>query len=189
MSNIPLILIHSWISTKNSKKLINQLLDEIQWEQTKLRVFGKEYLSPRLTSFLGTKGITYSYSGTKHIGKGFPDWFTPLLKDVQNYCKTEFNGCLLNLYRDGQDYMGWHADNEYELDKSKPIASLSLGAKRDFFLKHKHSLEKHCIEIKNGDLLIMKVPCQEEWIHSIPKRMRVNQIRINLTFRKYRFTN
>ena len=74
------------------------------------------------------KDIIYTYSGVKHIGCGWPDWFLPLLSSVQKYCEIDFNGCLINLYRDGNDSMGWHADNEKTIDSHKSIASISLGA-------------------------------------------------------------
>ena len=110
----------------------------------------------------------------------------PLLNNIQDYCCTQFNGCLINLYRDGNDCMGWHADDEKELDEKACIASLSLGVKRDFFLKHRKGLEKECFPLGNGDLLIMQPECQKYWIHCLPKRRKVKELRINLTFRKYR---
>ena len=81
--------------------------------------------------------------------------------------------------------MGWHADNEKVIDASKPIASVSLGSKRDFLLRNLISLDKYSFSLDNGDLLIMKEECQRYWVHSIPKRRKVKNARINLTFRKY----
>ena len=185
MSKIPIIINRKWINLEKANLLTQTITNNINWEQPKAKVYGKQFLVPRLTSFLADKGVVYSYSGVEHKGEGWPNWFVPLLNDVQDYCDVDFNGCLLNLYRNGEDCMGWHSDNEKVLDASKPIASVSLGAKRDFFLKNLISLEKYSFSIDNGDMLIMKENCQREWIHSIPKRRKVKHCRINLTFRKY----
>ncbi len=185
MENNPFILIPGWVEKTKAIQLSNQLLSEVNWEQPKVKIFGKSYLVPRLTAFLASKEINYSYSGVKHIGKGWPDWFIPLLEKVKHFCKTDYNGCLLNLYRNGNDCMGWHADNEKELDLEKKIASLSLGATRDFYFRNIVNLKKECFSISNGDLLIMEPGCQETWVHSLPRRKMVNELRINLTFRRY----
>lgn len=185
MSKIPIIINRKWIDLEKASLLSQKISNSINWEQPKAKVYGKHFLIPRLTSFIANKGVAYSYSGVEHKGEGWPTWFVPLLNDVQDYCDVDFNGCLLNLYRNGEDCMGWHADNEKVLDDSKPIASVSLGAKREFLLKNLMSLEKYSFSLDNGDLLIMKENCQRDWIHSIPKRRKVKHARINLTFRKY----
>ena len=98
--------------------------------------------------------------------------------------KMRFNGVLLNLYRDGNDSMGWHRDNEVELGKEPTIASVSFGASRDFKLRHtsdKSLLINQVLE--DGSLLIMAGQCQDYWLHSLPVRKRVKEPRINLTFR------
>ena len=134
--------------------------------------------------------MRYRYSGTQHIGSGWPEWFEPLLKDV-NRMPREFNGCLLNLYRHGEDRMGWHADDEPEIDQHSPIASLSLGASRDFQLRHRHDKGQQTVSINlaDGDLLIMEPGCQPNWHHSIPQRRRIRTMRINLTFRRFLMVN
>ena len=185
MPDIPVIIIRKWIDFENANQLTQKLINNITWEQPKARVYGKYFLVPRLTSFLALKGVAYRYSGIEHTGEGWPSWFVPVLNDVQDYCDVDFNGCLLNLYRNGDDCMGWHADNEKVIDASKPIASISLGAKRDFLLRNIISLDKYSFALDNGDLFIMKEECQRSWVHSIPKRRKVKNPRINLTFRKY----
>ena len=124
----------------------------------------------------------------QHIGSGWPEWFKPLLKNVNRACGSEFNGCLLNLYRHGEDRMGWHADDEPEIDQHSPIASLSLGASRDFQLRHRHNKSQKTVSINlaDGDLLIMEPGCQQNWHHCIPQRRRIRSTRINLTFRRFR---
>ncbi len=183
---MPWILIRGWLPPSESTYWYDRAFREIAWERPNVLIYGNNYLTPRKTQFIGNKGISYSYSSHLHIAKGWPDWFLPLLKKVRSSCNVEFNGCLLNLYRNGLDRMGWHSDNEPELDSDKPISSLSLGASRDFILKRNNSSERHCLSLGNGDLLIMLPECQKDWKHSIPKRLKINKPRINLTFRSYR---
>ncbi|WP_320667980.1 alpha-ketoglutarate-dependent dioxygenase AlkB family protein [Prochlorococcus sp. MIT 1307] len=185
----PWILIPSWMNIKDSEYWKNQINKNLVWEQTVVRVYGSLHVAPRMTNFLSEKHISYCYSGTKHFGDGWPDWFFPLLESVNFASKVKFNGCLLNLYRNGNDRMGWHSDDEAELDLTKPISSLSLGATRDFFLKHRSKNIKEVITLRRGDLLIMHPNCQKEWLHSIPTRKKVINQRINLTFRCYNHNN
>ena len=108
-----------------------------------------------MTVFLACEGIHYRYSGAIHTGDGWPGWFKPLLHQVNEACETNFNGCLLNCYRHGDDRMGWHADDEPEIDQRAPIASLSLGATRDFQLRHRQTAHlKMSLPLADGDLLV-----------------------------------
>ena len=137
-----------------------------------------------MTEFLGADGLSYRYSGAMHHGHGWPDWFQPLARRVIDACRADFNGCLLNFYRHGDDRMGWHADDEPEIDNSQPIASLSLGATRDFCLRHRqNTAHRETLTLSDGDLLIMHPGCQKDWMHAVPTRRRIKTPRINLTFR------
>ncbi len=187
MDNINYTLIAKWMKELDANKLFCHLQKRVKWEQTTVKIYGKAYKAPRLTSFFGNVGIRYQYSGVTHLGEGWPDWLTPLVERVQTFCNTEFNGCLLNLYRNGSDCMGWHADNEKELDNKSSIASLSLGVRRDLYFKNNFNLEKECVSLGNGDLLIMHPLCQNNCLHSIPRRRKIKEKRINLTFRKYKY--
>ena len=140
---------------------------------------------PRKTCFLGSEGIIYSYSGINNVAVGWPDWFLPILSSVSNTCEQDFNGCLLNLYRNGSDYISWHSDNENIINSKTSIASLSLGETREFLLKNSSTKEIHRYDLANGDLLIMHPLCQKEWKHSLPKRIKKSNYRINLTFRSF----
>ena len=186
MDNYPWQLFPAWMNKLETEQWMKQLYEDLEWLQPKATVFGKNYLIPRKTTFIGEKGISYSYSGLFHKAKGWPHWFYPLLEKVSLKSNSNFNACLLNLYRDGSDRMGWHRDNEKELIHDKPIASLSLGSSRDFFIKKRYSSIKKIISLGNGDLLIMYPPCQDEWVHSLPIRKRISEVRINLTFRCYK---
>ena len=181
----PWIYKPSWLNYSDAKNWQRKIINKTQWEQPSVKVYSRLYKVPRLTCFLADDGISYIYSGIKHIGKGWPDWFFPLLENVRNTCGTKFNGCLLNLYRDGNDCMGWHSDNEKELDPQKSIASLSLGSTRDFILKERKTISKEKLSLSTGDLLIMHPECQKNWIHSLPRRKKIIGNRVNLTFRAY----
>ena len=95
-----------------------------------------------------------------------------------------YNSCLLNLYHHGQEYMGWHSDDETLYGRDAPICSVSLGQPREFYLRkksdHKHKLE-YCLG--QGDVFVMKGATQTFWQHSVPKRKGVPSARISLTFR------
>ena len=186
MEKRPWTYLPSLFNPKDSEVWAKRITKNISWEQPLVRVYGKRYLVPRKTSFLAENQISYRYSGISHYGNGWPNWFLPLLGIVRSVSKSRFNGCLLNLYRNGYDRMGWHSDNENELDLSKPIASLSFGAPRDFYLRHRSKNARQLLTLKTGDLLIMHPDCQKEWMHSIPARRKVLTPRVNLTFRCYK---
>ena len=178
--------LHSgWLDAINGSYWRDLLEQRIAWEQPVVQVYGRRHPVPRLTMFLAETGVSYRYSGTVHHGEGWPDWFEPLLDRIIQTCDARFNGCLLNLYRNGEDRMGWHADDEPEIDASQPIASLSLGATRTFQLKQRRGDERHSLELADGDLLVMEPPCQEDWVHALPVRKRVSTVRVNLTFRVF----
>ena len=181
----PWTLLPSWMSTIESERWQRQIKENLFWKQPLIRVYGSSYLVPRKTTFLAEKNICYRYSGLTNYGLGLPDWFHPLLDKVILECQAQFNGCLLNLYRNGDDRMGWHSDDEPEIDRTKPIASLSLGATRDFFFKHRTKKIREVLTLKQGDLLIMHPNCQKNWLHSVPIRKKIAHERINLTFRCY----
>ena len=176
----------AWLPADIRQAWMDRCVQNISWDQPQVRVYGRWHLVPRLTGFLADHQVSYRYSGAVHRGAGWPDWFIPLLKEVKQACSCNFNGCLLNLYRHGDDRMGWHADDEPEIDQSSPIASLSFGASRDFQLRHRHeSGNKTSLSLADGDLLIMQSGCQQSWQHCIPQRKKISTMRLNLTFRRF----
>ncbi len=177
-------IFHRWLEVEQAMHWSSLLQTRLNWQQPTVQVYGRRHLVPRLTVFLATEQLCYRYSGTMHCGQGWPDWFEPLLARVNQTCGADFNGCLLNLYRNGDDRMGWHADDEPEIDQTEPIASLSLGATRDFCLRQRSDQpRRESVPLGDGDLLIMHPGCQQQWMHSVPTRRRVTTPRINLTFR------
>lgn len=169
---------------KEADILFDQLTSDIPWQQDDIRVFGKTHLQPRLTALFGNEGKSYSYSNIKMQ----PHPWNPLLQKiksrVESVSETNFTTVLLNLYRDGKDSNGWHADNEKELGTNPIIASVSFGTERFFQLKHNTiSNLKQNILLEHGSLLLMKGTTQHFWKHQIPKTSKTIGSRINLTFR------
>jgi alkylated DNA repair dioxygenase AlkB len=164
--------------------LLTSLLQKTPWRQDEIRIFGKTHPQPRLTALFGNNGNSYSYSGITMD----PEPFTPELKDlkekVEQRCGHAFTTCLLNLYRDGNDSNGWHADDEKELGTNPVIASVSLGETRVFHLKHRRQKSlRYRMRLVHGSLLVMRGPMQHHWLHQIPKTRKPVKPRINLTFR------
>jgi alkylated DNA repair dioxygenase AlkB len=156
----------------------------IEWGVDKLIMYGKSVLAPRFTAWHANTGISYRYAGKSHLPKPWNDTLSFLKSLVESTVNESFNSVLLNWYRDGSDYMGWHADNEKELGKNPIIASLNLGAERRFLLRN-NELPNEKIEIclGNGSLLLMGGSIQHHWKHALPKSNRIQKNRINLTFR------
>ena len=172
------------LTQEQKESYFNELLNGIQWVNEVVIMFGKTITTKRKVAFYANDLMEYTYSNkTKNA---FP--WTPLLleikKTVEAYTGETYNACLLNLYHDGNEGMGWHADNEKEIIADSSIASVSIGAKRNFLFKHRESGEKHSILLENGSLLEMKGPIQRHWLHSLPKTAKVKEARINLTFRQ-----
>jgi alkylated DNA repair dioxygenase AlkB len=171
-------------SEKVSNVYFNTFFEQIPWQQDDVKVFGKVYAQPRLTSLHSNSLNTYTYSGLTLRPQPMTDELLELLEQIQKVSQHDFNCVLLNLYRDGTDSNGWHADNEKELGKHPQIASFSFGATRFFHFKHrKIKSERYKIELQHGSLLLMEGAMQEHWLHQIPKTKKPLQPRINLTFR------
>ncbi|WP_165750144.1 alpha-ketoglutarate-dependent dioxygenase AlkB family protein [Cellulophaga sp. Z1A5H] len=160
------------------------LKEETPWQQDDITVFGKKYAQPRLTALYATNDLPYSYSNITMHPHPFTKELLQIKEEVEKVAQTNFTTCLLNLYRDGKDSNGWHADNEKELGKNPIIASITLGEERYFHLKHRTNKNlKHKLLLEHGSLLLMKGATQQHWLHQIPKTAKPIQERINLTFR------
>lgn len=156
----------------------------IPWQQDDIKVFGKVYAQPRLTALFGNNEKPYSYSSVIMQPHEFNKELLEIKKKIETKSNVEFTTCLLNLYRDGKDSNGWHADNEKELGQNPVIASVTLGQERFFQLKHRTEKDlKHKIRLEHGSLLLMQGETQHNWLHQIAKTKRPIGERINLTFR------
>lgn len=165
----------------------------VYWEQEKIKIFGKQILVPRFTSYFGNE--PYTYSGKTHQPNPFSQELIEIkdkLEDIINKnnlgsqsSNLNFNSLLLNWYRNGNDYMGWHSDDEKELGLNPIIASVNLGSKRRFLFRKKDNKNlKLEISLDNGSLLLMTGEVQHYWQHTLPKQLKVKKPRVNLTFRK-----
>lgn len=165
-------------------QLMSIFIATVPWMQQSIRMYGKDLLTPRLIAWYGDNNKTYSYSGTKNDPIPWTDELMLLKNRVEGFTGYSFNSVLLNYYRDGNDSVAWHSDNERELGTDPVVASLSLGQVRQFDFRHKqdHS-RKYSLQLTNGSLLIMKGDLQHHWEHRIPKSAKTLGPRINLTFR------
>jgi len=157
--------------TKNESMSLFQILTtETLWQQDDIKVFGKTYKQPRLTSLYGSNKRPYSYSNiTMHPHK-FSSTLLKIKSKIEDTTNEIFTTCLLNQYRDGQDSNGWHADDEKELGQNPVIASVSFGASRMFHLKHRYDKSHKCkLLLESGSLLLMKGTTQHFWLHQVPK--------------------
>ena len=175
----------TFYSPLQAADLMQKLQQETAWQHEKIRLWGKEHFQPRLTAWYSDPGIEYTYSGLTMRAQPWKKTIQEIRHAVEIACAQTFNCVLLNLYRDGQDSVGWHSDDEPVLGPNPIIASLSLGATRRFKLRHKTALDiaPRTIELHDGSLLLMAGATQHHWQHSIPRSARINQPRINLTFR------
>ena len=169
----------------SSKIILNNLHSNIKWTNDKVKMYGKSLILKRRVAWYADSGKSYTYAGLKKDPITFTKELNSIKAKVERKTNVVFNSVLLNDYENGQVGMGWHSDDEKELGKNPTIASLSFGASRDMLFKSKNnpSLKVIKILIENGSLLVMKGKTQHLWQHSIPKRLKVKQRRINLTFR------
>ena len=163
-----------------------KLLQQIKWEQYEIQLFGKKIAQPRLTAWHGVHQAAYSYSGISLIPLPFTSELLSIKQKIESFTGYTFNSVLLNLYRNNQDSMGWHSDDEKELDQAAPIASVSFGGERKFAFKHKSDRTSVSLTLANGSVLLMHTPTQQFWQHSLTKTKRAVAPRINLTFRAIR---
>jgi alkylated DNA repair dioxygenase AlkB len=174
----------SALPPEEAARLFDELRHTIDWQQESILMFGRRVPVPRLVAWHGDPGTSYTYSGTLH--RPMP-WTPPLVRirdRAAELCGARFNAVLLNLYRDGRDGMGWHADDEPELGRDPVIASVSLGSTRRFCLRHrKRRNVKLDVPLPHGSLLCMSGTTQHHWVHALPKTRAAVGERINLTFR------
>lgn len=168
---------------KKSQFFYHQLLENISWKHEALKMFGKTIVTKRKVAFYGNSDKAYTYSNKEKIALPWTEELKAIKADLESKLKIKFNTCLLNLYHDSNEGMGWHTDDEKELEKNGVIASLSFGAVRKFSFKHKVTKEKIDFSLQPGSVLLMRGETQKHWLHQLPKTKKVDQARINLTFR------
>ena len=183
--NLSLKYIENFFNLDESQLYMRNLTQSVLWRREKIKMWGKEIVTKRRIAWYADDGKSYTYSGSTFFPSQWNNVLLQLKEKVENYSEIKFNSVLLNEYPNGEVGMGGHSDDEKELGTDPIIASLSFGADRDFIFKHKtdRSIENVKLHLKSGSLLLMLGSTQHYWKHSLPKRLKVKEPRINLTFR------
>jgi len=179
-----LSLIGRLYSPEGYTSLLTHLITAIKWHEDYCVVFGRRFDIPRLQAWYADEGIQYSYSNNLLKNQPWMDSLSEIKNDVEHRTGYQFNAVLATLYRNGNDHVTWHADDEVELGNEPVIASLSLGVSRIFQFRHKRENITGNILLNDGDLLLMRPGFQANWEHCVPSDPSINEPRINLTFRK-----
>lgn len=172
-----------FLSRESADQLSHELHDAVPWENDVCILFGRRIITGRKVAWYADDRLAYRYSGSTKTGLPWTSALQTLRQKVQGSLGVSFNSCLLNLYENGSQGMGWHSDDERSLGKQPLIASVSLGAVRKFAFKHRVTRETVSIFLAHGSLLLMSGETQHHWVHSLPKTKTVSSERINLTFR------
>jgi alkylated DNA repair dioxygenase AlkB len=159
------------------------LTQKVDWKNDELLMFGKKIVTSRKVALYADNTTTYTYSKQTKQALALTTELLQLKQIIEAKTAQTFNMCLLNLYHHGKESMGWHSDNESELQHNGSIASISLGAERKFMFKHKESKKVIALNLEHGSLLLMKGLIQQHWLHQLPAMAKVEAPRINLTFR------
>lgn len=170
---------------------MHALVAELPLAPEALVIFGKAIETPRLVSFHGEPHARYGYSGRVFEPRPWTPGLSHVRALVAEVTGVRFDCVLVNHYRDGDDAMGWHADDEPELGPDAPrdvlIASVSLGAPRRFLLRHRRrTAERRELSLGEGSLLVMGGATQRRYQHAVPRTARPVGPRTNLTFRLLR---
>ncbi|HRG59705.1 MAG TPA: alpha-ketoglutarate-dependent dioxygenase AlkB [Bacteroidia bacterium] len=160
------------------------LSEKIDWKNDELMMFGKKIITKRKVALYANQTFTYTYSKQSKQALIWTPELQLLKQIIEHKSQQHFNSCLLNLYHHGKESMGWHSDNETELEDSACIASVSFGAERKFMFKHNKSKTTISLHLGHGSLLLMQGSIQQHWQHQLPPMARVQAPRINLTFRR-----
>jgi alkylated DNA repair dioxygenase AlkB len=172
-----------FFNENQSTLLFDQLLQSLDWQADQIMMFGKMITTKRKVAWVGDSDCSYTYSGVKKHPQAWTSELLQIKAQLEKLAGCVFNSCLLNLYHNGEEGMGWHSDDEKELDPKAPIVSVSFGASRKFAFRHKIDKTKATVILENGSVLMMHPPTQEYWSHSLVTTKLATPARINLTFR------
>lgn len=171
------------MSRDESDFYLKALLSEVDWQYDQAIILGKHIETKRKVAWHADQPFTYTYSNTTKCALPWTQSLQVLKTIVEQKTDETYNSCLLNLYHNGSEGMAWHSDGEKDLKKNGAIASLSFGAIRKFAFKHKYTKGVVSLDLKPGSLLVMKGETQQYWLHRLPPTKKIQDIRINLTFR------
>jgi alkylated DNA repair dioxygenase AlkB len=167
-----------------SECLMRKFINDMPWQQKVIKIYNKEMVTPRLTVWVGDLGTDYSFSGEKYNPLPWTKELLMIKNRIEPLAGTTFNSVLLNYYRDGNDSVAWHSDNENSLGRHPVVASVTFGQVRSFDIRNKHDhSKKYAVKLESGSYLLMKAGLQEHWEHRIAKSPRPMKERVNLTFR------
>lgn len=168
---------------QKAQEFFTFLLKRIEWKNDEVMLFGKKIITKRKVAWYAQEVLEYTYSNVTKSAIPFTSKLLELKKMTEECTGETYNSCLLNLYHNGSEGMGWHSDAEKDLKRNGSIASLSFGAERKFVFKHKSSKEKVSVLLEHGSLLEMRGETQLHWLHRLPPTKKILEPRINLTFR------
>lgn len=176
-----------FLGPREADQALERLWRELDWSRREIMLFGRRMLQPRLVAWYGEPDAVYRYSGSTLEPLPWHPLLLRLKHRLQERVGFCFNSVLANAYRDGNDSMGWHSDDEKELGREPVIASLSLGASRRFLLRPRNReaqpAARQELQLAHGSLLLMKGESQQRFQHSLPRTRRPVGLRINLTYR------
>lgn len=159
--------------------------------EPKIRVFNRECAQPRDVGFFSDESKGYFYSNTVMPAQPLTEEMRALMTLVNNVFGAEFNGVLINRYRDGTKTVGEHSDSEAGLDPRAGVVALSWGASRTFRVRRRapSSAPRPPVLLdyatRHAYALQMRGNFQRELTHEIPKQSRVTEERVSLTLRRH----
>ncbi|WP_025820878.1 alpha-ketoglutarate-dependent dioxygenase AlkB family protein [Shewanella marina] len=180
---LPFTHIANYLNLKQRQLLLAEA-ETYPFSQPIVTVYGKQHPIPRQQVWFADTGCHIKFSHTLIAAQTWRPMLTKLRQKLLADFEVDFNGVLVNQYRNGLDQMGMHCDDEPEIVPQTPIVSISLGASRDFVVQHKQTKQRHMMSLNDGDLVLMPARMQQTWLHGIPKRSKVMQMRLNYTFRQ-----
>lgn len=181
--NCQVIYRPNFIDKDLCKLIFQELMRDCDFQRYKMKMYDREVLSPRKMASFGDGPTVYQDYSSIKMPDSWPYYLLPIRERLEKLTGQKYNFVLVNLYQDGNDYIGYHGDKEDSLVENSTIASISLGVERDFYLRHNITGKTTKILLQEGSLLLMKGETQKRYKHSVPKRKRINEPRINLTFR------
>lgn len=179
-----LVLFRRAFDTARCKAWMAELIEQLAWHDDYYEVHGRRFHIPRLQAWVADDGLLYSYSNNLLAVQAWTPALSSIKTEVENMVGHSFNSVLVTYYRNGDDHVTWHADDERELGDAPVIASLSLGARRTFQYMSRTDGHVEALALEEGDLLLMRPSFQHLWVHRIPVEPEVTAGRINLTFRR-----
>ena len=180
---LPFRICNEYLSAAEATALLEHCLAYVPWQTEQVKMFGRSSLAPRLSCSIGASGLQYRYNGSQGVTAPWTAELNQLRSRLSTDLKTDFNFLLANQYRNGSDYVGWHADDEPDLVVHGTIASLSLGATREFRFRENRTKEVTSFTLTHGTLLLMSGQCQSQFKHTLVKTQQRVDKRVNLSFR------